>query len=481
MADGSPGSSTPGNPAVPSSEIYPIGYSNSTECGYCRKAPEGFSYYAMAKSLTPEFYQKLIDRCWRRSGSLLYRPNQRKACCPHYSLRLDSTQFRPTKDQRQAVNRFNKFVVGEEYSKELARTCPLTRDQARKRDNEFDLVARVSESEFRSLKTPPSPDHKFVVTLELDIPTPEKYEVYENYQRLVHQEPAEKISRNGFERFLCNSPLSRKAVIGTDGKEKLLGSYHQCYRLDGKLVAVGVLDLLPQAVSAVYFMYHESIRSHNPGKLGAMREIALALDTGYRWWYSGFYIHNCPKMKYKIDYSPQYVLDPETFKWDLLDKEAIAIFDKRPYVSLSRERREQSKKRENKVGGKIAGDHPDPNGDVIPADDQGVSDNGAGQWFNDAYDNDDDEKIHLDSDSFLLHSNMPGIPSLDEMEHVDMSGLLIRSDYSSDAFTASQLVVWDTGNIREYGTLKSKIAELVAAIGPDLMNEYCVDFRRKPN
>jgi arginine-tRNA-protein transferase len=33
-----------------------------------------------------------------------------------------------------------------------------------------------------------------------------------------------------------------------------LGSYHQCYRLDGKLVAVAVLDLLPHAVSSVYLL-----------------------------------------------------------------------------------------------------------------------------------------------------------------------------------------------------------------------------------
>ncbi len=38
------------------------------------------------------------------------------------------------------------------------------------------------------------------------------------------------------------------------GKEKWIGSYHQCYRLDGKLVAMGVLDLLPTCVSSVYLM-----------------------------------------------------------------------------------------------------------------------------------------------------------------------------------------------------------------------------------
>lgn len=41
-------------------------------------------------------------------------------------------------------------------------------------------------------------------------------------------------------------------VVGE--KEQRLGSYHQCYRLNGRLVAVVVLDLLPGCVSSVYLM-----------------------------------------------------------------------------------------------------------------------------------------------------------------------------------------------------------------------------------
>ena len=109
----------------------------------------GYSYYAIATSLTPAFYQKLVDRCWRRSGTLLYRPNQKNSCCPHYTLRLDATQFRPTKDQRQAINRFNRYVVGETYSKEATRLYPRPREDVRKRDNEFDIVARIHEPELQ--------------------------------------------------------------------------------------------------------------------------------------------------------------------------------------------------------------------------------------------------------------------------------------------------------------------------------------------
>lgn len=397
---------------------------------------------------------------------MLYRPNQRNSCCPHYTLRLDSSQFRPTKDQRQAINRFNRFVTGDAYAQEAARLYPRSRQETKRRDNEFDLVERVHEGETEQLRTPPEPAHEFIVTLEPDTFTEEKYAVFENYQSTVHGEPLEKISRGGFKRFLCNSPLRRGKLVGADGKERKLGSFHHCYRLDGKLVAIGVLDLLPQCVSAVYFLYDNSIHSHSPGKLGALREISLAIEGGYRWWYSGYYIHSCPKMRYKIDYSPQYVLDPETLAWDHLDKEALAIFDKKHYVSLSRERQGLGS---NEAGNDATGvSHQGPN--------EGISEKGA------AADNDDNDGSTEDKDdnddAFLLQSNMPGIPSLAEMKDVPLDNIPVRSDYAEGYFLTSDLVVWPTQAVDEYGTIKSKIAELVAALGPDLMDEVCLDFRR---
>lgn len=418
----------------------------------------GYSYYATSSSLTPSFYQKLIDRCWRRSGTLLYRPNQRDSCCPHYTLRLDSSQFRPTKDQRQAINRFNKFVTGEAYAQEAVRLYPRSRQESRRRDNEFDLVERVHEAESKCLKTPPLPAHEFVVTLEPDTFTEEKYAIFENYQRTVHHEPPAKISRDGFKRFLCNSPIRRGIMPGEDGKVRKLGSYHQCYRLDGKLVAIGVLDLLPQCVSAVYFLYHDSIHSHSPGKLGALREIALAIEGGYRWWYSGYYIHSCPKMRYKIDYSPQYVLDPETLTWDHLDKAALEIFDKKHYVSLSSERRALTTDEEG--------------------NDASTSSDGLRKQSSQGGDSAEEDEED-DGDDFLLQSSMPGIPSLAEMKGVNLDSILGRSDFHDGYFLTSDLVVWPTQTIDEFGSIKSKVAELVAALGPDLMDEFCLDFCRK--
>ena len=57
---------------------------------------------------------------------------------------------------------------------------------------------------------------------------------------------------------------------GSDKPEHLpthYGSYHQMYRVDGKLIAVGVLDILPSSVSSVYFMYDTAWEKFSLGKV----------------------------------------------------------------------------------------------------------------------------------------------------------------------------------------------------------------------
>jgi arginyl-tRNA---protein transferase len=45
------------------------------------------------------------------------------------------------------------------------------------------------------------------------------------------------------------------------------GSYHQMYRLDGELIALGVIDILPNCVSSVYFMYDPDWQKYSFGKV----------------------------------------------------------------------------------------------------------------------------------------------------------------------------------------------------------------------
>jgi len=84
---------------------------------------------------------------------------------------------------------------------------------------------------------------------------------------------------------------------------------------------MGVIDILPSCISSVYFMWEKEYEKFSLGKLSALREISLAkefYDAGVpqlKHVYMGYYIYSCQKMKYKGEFSPSYLADPEDFSW----------------------------------------------------------------------------------------------------------------------------------------------------------------------
>ncbi|KAG8992087.1 Arginyl-tRNA--protein transferase 1 [Tulasnella sp. 427] len=178
-----------------------------------------------------------------------------------------------------------------------------------------------------------------LVTLEPSSFTEEKFRLFCEYQRSVHKDDDK--SRQGFKSFLCETPLKRQRIRYSKQPPAHLpaeyGSYHQMYRVDGELIAVGVVDVLPYCVSSVYLMYSPKWETHSLGKLSALKEIALAQEMsaygapGMGYLYMGFYIHTCPKMKYKGQYAPSFLLDPEEYTWCPTEK-AFPLLDKHLYV-----------------------------------------------------------------------------------------------------------------------------------------------------
>lgn len=287
----------------PLSLVSYAGY-NRGHCGYCGRSDGSESFGLVALSLSVHVYQALIDRGWRRSGTYIYKPNLRTSCCKLYTIRLDAESFagNTSKDQRQALHKFNRVVLGQELEHTLA-----ARKQKALR-NVFSLQSSVHAAEY-SIALPSEPDHKLTITLALSKFSQEKFLLFQAYQRSVHRDRS---TERGFKRFLCDSPLE---PIGTKGDCRLMGSYHQEYRLDGILIAVGFLDLLPHGVSSVYFIYHPDFASMSLGRVSACREACLAEEKSYRCYYMGFYIQTCQKMRYKGEYKPSFLLDPESYDW----------------------------------------------------------------------------------------------------------------------------------------------------------------------
>ncbi|XP_030760582.1 arginyl-tRNA--protein transferase 1 isoform X5 [Sitophilus oryzae] len=159
--------------------------------------------------------------------------------------------------------------------------------------------------------------------------------LYIKYQKLVHNDEC---NETDFCDFLVTTPLKPKPFPeGVEGPG--YGSFHQQYWIDDKLIAVGVIDILPGAVSSVYFFYDPDYRSLTLGTYGSLRELQLVQDLcskvpDLQYYYMGFYIHSCPKMRYKGRLKPSFLLCPETYIWQPIEK-CLTKLDDNKYSRLT--------------------------------------------------------------------------------------------------------------------------------------------------
>jgi arginyl-tRNA---protein transferase len=95
-------------------------------------------------------------------------------------------------------------------------------------------------------------------------------------------------------------------------------------------------------VSSVYFFYNPDYSFLSLGTYASLREIALVRELSRRCsdlsnYYLGYYLPNCPKMRYKANMKPSYLLCPEVFTWHLLDNALSAKLDSVRYTRFGTE------------------------------------------------------------------------------------------------------------------------------------------------
>ena len=83
------------------------------------------------------------------------------------------------------------------------------------------------------------------------------------------------------------------------------------FRLKGRLVGLGLIDVLPNLVSSVYFYFDPSESQRSLGTFSALQEIELARETSREFVYFGYYIADCQEMNYKSRFKPCEVLGPD--------------------------------------------------------------------------------------------------------------------------------------------------------------------------
>ena len=76
----------------------------------------------------------------------------------------------------------------------------------------------------------------------------------------------------------------------------------------GRLVALGLIDATPQAVSSIYFFYHPEAAGGSPGVASVLFETEWARQRGSTHLYLGYRVAGCPSTAYKAQYGPHELL-----------------------------------------------------------------------------------------------------------------------------------------------------------------------------
>eukprot|EP00835_Amoeboradix_gromovi_P002907 NODE_176_length_15869_cov_0.275777.p3 type:complete len:425 gc:universal NODE_176_length_15869_cov_0.275777:143-1417(+) len=325
------------------------------ECGYCKEISTSIGMWSY--KLSASSYLSLIDFGWRRSGQYVYHPNK-DTCCPQYAIRMDLYSFYPSKQIRRALNHFN-FSSLFKIDKPLSRkNGKVVRSPNTGIDN-LRLKTEVNTNFYipqPCLNSQANSNKKLVFNLEYElfrIPflkivlAPSEFDqdtflLYQNYQIRVHHDDPDEVTADKYTRFLVNHPFPfnepfTALIDNVRFSNKGYGFYHlKIYVLD-ELKAVSFVDILPSCISSVYSIYSDD--SYEWGKITACYEIYIGRQLSLslpklKYFYLGFYIDNCTKMKYKSIFKPCYLLDPIQYVFVPFNEAICLLRKSRKYTKL---------------------------------------------------------------------------------------------------------------------------------------------------
>lgn len=169
---------------------------------------------------------------------------------------------------------------------------------------------------------------------------PEALEVYGRHcdARFPNKKESSK-SEKTFREFFCYHVIEEQTIeseiLDEEGKPKVLqiGCYHMKYYLEGKLIAMGVLDIIPTGMQSIYFFYDPDYSDLTLGSVGVLKEIDYMTRLQkyfpeFKYYYLSDYIQNCQRVKYKVEYEPAELLCPWTRTWVKFDEKIRAKIDR---------------------------------------------------------------------------------------------------------------------------------------------------------
>jgi arginine-tRNA-protein transferase len=213
-------------------------------CGYLPAERWSLEYEMVTDLTAPEFTRKL-EEGWRRFGGMMFRPRC-ASCRACQSLRVLVEQFQPNRSQRRAIKL-----------------------------NRADITVRVG---------PPSV-------------TREKLRLYDRFHEFQAdnkgwpEHPA-KDADSYRESFVHNPPFTEEWE----------------YFLQDRLVGVGYVDRLANALSAIYFFYEPTMRQRSLGTYNVLCLLEECARRRLPYLFLGYYVRGCRSLEYKGNFAPNQIL-----------------------------------------------------------------------------------------------------------------------------------------------------------------------------
>jgi arginine-tRNA-protein transferase len=162
----------------------------------------------------------------------------------------------------------------------------------------------------------------------------EFFHLYNSFQDAVHPGKSKFKTARDLHWGFVNSPLMWS-------QSKPWGTFHMKYYLDGELVMLSVVDILPHYFVSIYFIYNPAIRFLQPGIYTCLREIAYIqqlqkLHPELEYYNLGFFNDYSQKISYKKQFKPTEILCPITNTYVPLTK-VLPLLDETRFCRFSDE------------------------------------------------------------------------------------------------------------------------------------------------
>ena len=126
-------------------------------------------------------------------------------------------------------------------------------------------------------------------------PTEEKHAVYRRYLEARHNGEMSG-SWEEFKSFLHDAPGFTEEVV---------------FRVNGRLLGAGIVDVGPTSMSAVYFYFDPDLAGRSPGTFNVLWLIQECRRRGLPWVYLGYHVLEGRGMAYKTRFQPHEILGPD--------------------------------------------------------------------------------------------------------------------------------------------------------------------------